>query len=145
MSRVFFWVNRNCPNCVCYSSCVLVCCVITTGTIRSSSQNKHVWTRSLTQFVIGCFYPRVSAIFDKRVRIDVCCAETIITMAKRLCESPVQRKRRNIQRSTRQSGRQIFSLRVAATRDRCSGIVECAIRTLTYRMGGNTNLCAMQV
>ena len=30
MYRVFFWVNRNCPNFVCYSSRVLGCRVITT-------------------------------------------------------------------------------------------------------------------
>ena len=37
MSCVFFWVNRNCcPNCVCYSSRVLACCVITTGTTHSA-------------------------------------------------------------------------------------------------------------
>ena len=31
MSRVFIWVNRNCPNCVRFSSSVLVYSVITTG------------------------------------------------------------------------------------------------------------------
>jgi len=34
MSRVFF--NRNCPNCVCYNSRVLVCLVITTSTTNST-------------------------------------------------------------------------------------------------------------
>ena len=30
-SRAFFWVNRKCANCVCYSSRVFVCCVIRTA------------------------------------------------------------------------------------------------------------------
>jgi len=34
-ARFFFLVNRNCPNCVCYSLCAFVCRLIRTGTTNS--------------------------------------------------------------------------------------------------------------